>query len=133
MAKKIQIEITCPDRDFYSGEADMLIVRTLDGDMAVMADHEPYVSPIAIGPFKVINDSEKKIGAMAGGFLHVGDNKVSVISNSVEWDYEIETNRALAAKERAEKRLRDRTADLDLRRAELALKKAINRINVSKR
>lgn len=133
MAKKIQIEITCPDKNFYSGEADMLIVRTLEGDMAVMADHEPYVCPIAVGPFKIVDNKEKQIGAMAGGFLHVGDNKVTVISDSVEWDHEIETNRALAAKERAERRLQSKAADLDFKRAEYALKKAINRINVAKK
>ncbi len=133
MAKKIQIEITCPDKNFYSGEADMLILRTGDGDMAVMAEHEPYVSPVAIGPFKIVEGSNKKIGAMAGGFMHVKDSKVTVITDSVEWAEEIDAKRAEEAKQRAEQRLATKSESTDTKRAELALKKAVNRIKIAKR
>ncbi len=133
MAKKIQIEITCPHKNFYSGEAEMLIVRTGDGDMAVMAEHEPYVCPISIGEFKIIEDSKKRNGAMAGGFMHVANNKVSVISDSVEWASEIDVERAEAAKKRAEDRISSASEETDIRRARHALKKANNRIRIAKK
>ncbi len=131
MAKKIQIEITCPDKNFYSGEAEMLIVRTLEGDIAIMAEHEPYVSPLAIGAFKMVDGAGKKIGAMSGGFIHVANSKVTVITDSVEWAEEIDVNRAESAKKRAEDRLKAKSEGIDLRRAELALKKAINRVRIA--
>ncbi len=131
MANKIHIEIACPDRNFYSGEADMLVVKALDGDMAVMYGHQPYVTPVSIGSFKVVNGSDKKIGAMSNGFLHVDGKKATVIVDSVEWADEIDKDRALASKERAEQRISEKPSGVDLKRANIALKKAKNRIKIA--
>ncbi len=131
MANKIHIEIVCPDEIFYSADADMLVVRTFTGDMAIMNNHEPHVTPIKVGSFKIIDGDEKKTGAMARGFLHVDSEKVTVITDSVEWSDEIDEARAKEAKKRAEERLRDKS-NIDVKRAEYALKKAANRIRISK-
>ncbi len=130
MANKIHIEIACPDKNFYSGEADMLVVKALDGDMAIMHGHQPYVTPISIGLFKIVDGNDKKIGAISDGFLHVDGKKVTVITDSVEWSSEIDKDRAAASKDRADKRLQNKTGDLDVKRAEYSLKKALNRLKV---
>lgn len=130
MAGRINLDIVAPDKSFFSGEADMLIIRTTEGDMAVMYEHEPYVTPLAIGPIKIVDAGEKRLGAVAGGFLHVDSEKVTVITESVEWADEIDEGRAEAAKERAQNRLKSPDG-IDVKRAEYALKKAINRIKIS--
>ncbi len=132
MAGRINLDIVAPDKSFFSGEADMLIIRTTDGDMAVLYDHEPYVTPLAVGPLKIVDGSEKRSGAVAGGFLHVDEKKVTVITESVEWADEIDPKRAESAKDRAEKRLAHPGDGIDVKRAEYALKKALNRIRISK-
>lgn len=131
MAGKINLDIVAPDKSFFSGEVDMLVIRATDGDMAVLYNHEPYVTPLSIGPLKIINEGEKKLGAVAGGFLHVDKDKVTVITESVEWADEIDAERAEAAKHRAEERLKKSLDEIDVQRAEYALKKAINRLRVS--
>lgn len=129
MASKIKLEIVAPDKLFFDGECDMLIIRTITGDMAVLHNHEPYVGIVDISNFRIVDNGEKKIGCISGGFLRVDKEKVTVIASSVEWQEDIDTARAEAAKERAVERLERKNSDeIDVLRAELALKRALNRL-----
>ncbi len=133
MANKIHIDITCSDNNFYSGDVEMFIFKALDGDMGIMYNHQPQVALVNIGPFKIIQDGNKKVGSMAGGFAHVDGKSITVITDSVEWAEEIDIDRAEKAKTRAEERLSKKSDDIDIKRAELALKRAVNRIQIAKR
>ena len=132
MARKFQVEIVTPERVVYDGQAEMIVVRTIDGDEAFMADHMWTVSPLATGVLKIQEDNKvKKNLAYSGGFIHVKEDLMTVIVDSAEWPEEIDENRAKAAKKRAEQRLESKDSNIDIDRAKGALLRALNRLRVS--
>lgn len=131
MAANIKLEIVAPDKVFFEGEAEKLIVRATTGDMAVLYHHEPCVCLLDIGKFRLISGDEERTGAVSGGFLRVEPEKVVMIVDAAEWAEDIDLERAESAKARAEERLNKKeNSDIDVMRAELALRRALNRIRV---
>ena len=125
------LDIVTPDNPFFSDEVEMVIVRGIDGDLAILKGRAPITTPLRIGKVRVFQDGKERVAAISDGYVSVQNNKVTIITESAEWPDEIDIERAKAAKERAEKRLKDRRDNIDVRRAELALHRAINRIEVS--
>ena len=125
---RLYLKVVTPDKLFFEGEIDMLVARTIEGDVGILLNHSPLVTILDIGRLVIKDGDERKIAACAGGYIDVRNNNITVVSDACEWEEEIDLNRAERAKERASKRLEDK--DTDTFKAELALKKAINRINV---
>lgn len=125
---RLYLKVVTPDKLFFEGEIDMLVARTIEGDVGILLDHSPLVTILDIGRLVIKDGDERKIAACAGGYIDVRNNNITVVSDACEWEEEIDINRAERAKERASKRLEDKGTDTF--KAELALKKAINRINV---
>lgn len=127
---QFRLEVVTPNRRFLDEEIEMLVVRTIDGDIAVLKDHIPLVTPLAIGVLKLdYPDGSDKIATICGGYMEVTKEKTTIVTDSAEWPYEIDKRRAEEAKKRAEERLKKQPEGLDVARAELALKRALNRIN----
>lgn len=133
MSSSIHLEIVTPDKNFYKGDVRMFVIETTEGEIGVLNDHEPLVTPVSIGHIWIDEDgsSKPKDAACNKGFLTVGDNKATVVVDSAEWKDAINIERAKEAKERAEERLKNRDEEVDVLRAKAALKRAINRIRVS--
>jgi len=135
VATKFLLEIVTPDRTFFNGEVDMVILRTTEGDIAIMYDHEQMVAPVAIGSIRLRLQGEEKYrdAACSGGFMTVTYDKTTVVTDSAEWADEIDLNRAKAAQQRAQNRLERRDSELDYARAIDSLSRAINRIRVAEK
>ena len=122
------IEIITPDRVFYKGETDFLEFNTQNGEIGVYKNHIPLTTVLAPGNVTNHNGDEEKIAAIHSGFAEILGDKVTFLA---EWPDEIDVDRAQAAKERAEQRLSNHTAEIDVKRAEFALRKALIRIDVA--
>ncbi len=94
MDKKFLLEIVTPEKTFFVGEIEMLVVRTTDGDMGVLKNHEPTVAPLAIGVLKIKNGDETKYAAISEGFIYIRDEKTLIVTNTAEWSHEIDVERA---------------------------------------
>lgn len=130
---KLSLKIVTPNRIMYSGEADMVIMRTKTGDVGIMHAHQPMVTVLDYGVLRIQNSGEdEKKAAVFGGFAEINSEGMSVFTDIAEWADEIDIARAERAKERAEKRLLNIDPEIDLVRAELALKRALTRININK-
>ena len=127
-----QLEIVTPDKLFFSEEVKMVIVRGIEGDLAILKNRAPITTPLKIGQVRITQDGEERIAAVVDGYISVMDNKATIVTEAAEWPDEIDVERAEEAKERAKKLLDSKSDGLDSIRAELALKRAINRIQVSK-
>lgn len=125
---RLYLKVVTPDKLFFEGEIEMLVARTIEGDVGILLNHSPLVTILDIGRLVIKDGDERKVAACAGGYIDVRNNNITVVSDACEWEDEIDINRAERAKERASKKLEDK--DTDTFKAELALKKAINRINV---
>ena len=128
----LQLEIVTPERLFFSEEVKMVIVRGIEGDLAILKNRAPITTPLKIGKVRIDQGGEERVAAVVDGYISVVDNKATIVTECAEWPNEIDLGRAEAAKERAEGRLKSETSGMDVARAELALKRAINRIEVSK-
>lgn len=126
--KHFKVKVITPDRIFYEGEADLLELKTSEGDIGILAGHIPLTAIIAPGVLKITKDGETKEAALLEGFVEILQDRVTVLAEACEWPDEIDENRAKEAKIRAERRLSE--GEGDLARAELALRKALIRIDL---
>ncbi|MGG6314490.1 F0F1 ATP synthase subunit epsilon [Paenibacillus macerans] len=129
------LEIVTPEHVVFSKEVDSLTVRGLEGELGILPGHIPLVTPLQVAPIVAKTGKDTTTIAVHGGFIEVQSDKVIVLAESAELPEEIDVERAIAARERAERRLaaRNNQDRVDHRRAELALQRAVTRINVSSR
>ncbi len=126
------LEIVTPDRLFFNDEVERVIVRGAEGDLAILKNRAPLVTPLKIGKIRVFKDGEEKVATCVGGYVKVTKEKTTIITDACEWPEEIDVERAEEAKKRAEERLEKKPESLDVARAEAALKRALNRLDVAK-
>ena len=89
MAKTFRLEIITPDRVFFSGEVEHVIVTTTHGEMGLLAGAMPLVATLADGTLK-IHQNNKWMNAVSGeGFLEVNPTGVILLTESAEWPYEL--------------------------------------------
>lgn len=134
---KLHVQIVTPQGMVYESDADFVVGRSADGDIGILPNHLPIIVPLEIDKFRVKRDDKNEdVIAVNGGVMEVRDNQISILANSAELPSEIDIERAERAKSRAEGHLQraKETHNVDSqRRAEVALSRALNRINVSKR
>ncbi len=126
-----KLRVVTPDRVFFDGEASFITVRSIDGDIGIMANHARYVTPLTIGALKIKNDSGERFAAVAGGFLKTGNNAVTIVTPACEWADEIDVGRAERAAEKANEMLRQKQSKKEHDLEEVRLRRAINRISVA--
>lgn len=131
MASTIRLEIVTPDRSVFDQDINMVIARATDGDIGILPGHAPLIAGLAIAPLRIkTEDGEQQI-AVSGGFIEVRPEKITLLAATAETAEEIDIKRAAEAKERAERRLKSGDAEIDFTRAEIALKRALVRLQVA--
>ena len=127
------VKITAPDRLFYSGNADMIELTTTEGQIGVYKGHIPLTAVIAPGTVRIYEtEGQVKSAALISGFVEILQDKVEILAEDILWPNEIDVKRAEEARIRAERRIAEKATDTNLARAELALKKAVVRIETVK-
>ena len=130
--KLFQLKIISPDRIFYEGDVDMVEFTSSEGEMGVYADHIPLTTVLVPGIMTIHKEGEIKKAAVHAGFAEILQDSVTILAEVAEWPDEIDINRANEARIRAERRLGGTSgeADINLLRAELALKRSLTRIKL---
>ncbi len=129
--KTFNLQIISPTRIFFDGDVDMVEMKTTEGEIGVLAGHIPLTAILEPGVLRIKQAEGTKQAALHDGFVQIQKDRVVVLAESCEWPDEIDVARAEEAKERAERRLKSGRKDVDIVRAEIALKKAITRINLA--
>lgn len=124
------LKIITPDRVFYEGSASMVEFNTTEGEIGIYKKHVPMTVIVSPGILTITEAEETKEAALHAGFAEILQDEVVILAEIIEWPDEIDVNRAQAAKERAEERLRSKTPETDILRAETALQRALARIHV---
>ena len=122
------LKIITPDRVFYEDEVSMVEFNTVEGEVGLYKDHIPMTMIIAPGILTITKGDEVKEAALHAGFTEVLPDRVTILAEIIEWPSEIDIGRAEEARARAEERIRENAPGTDLNRAELALKRAVARI-----
>lgn len=125
----LRLEVVTPQRTVLTTDADSVIVPGAQGRLGFLKGHAPIVAGLTVGlvEYGEVNQT-KNVVAITGGFVELSGDKVSILADAAEAADEIDVVRAQAAKERAERRLRERQANIDRARAEAALSRAVNRL-----
>lgn len=126
------LRIITPDRVFYESQIDMVEFNTTEGEVGVLPGHIPLTVIIKPGILRISEQDGEKEAALHAGFVEILPDRVTILAETIEWPDEIDEKRAEAARLRAEERLRSRTPETDIARAETALQRAIARIHVLK-
>ncbi|MBO0731139.1 MAG: ATP synthase F1 subunit epsilon [Acidimicrobiaceae bacterium] len=125
------IEVVTPGRTLYSGDAEMLVCRSTDGEIAFLADHMPYIGALDPGVVRVVGAQGATNGelviAVHGGFVEVKENQVIMLAEVAELADEIDVARAQRAESEASSRAGEPEADAALRRAQVRLEVAATR------
>jgi F-type H+-transporting ATPase subunit epsilon len=135
MAQQIRLEVVTPDGARVNEEVDIVNAPGFGGDFGVLANHAPFLSTIKIGALTYESGKERKSLMVSGGFCEVSNNKITFLVESAEYGSDIDVERAMRAKERAEKRLvqaAQQAEDFNKKRAEVALQRAIVRIKIAR-
>lgn len=126
-----KLQIITPEKTFFDGETEQIVVRTTVGDVGILNGHEPYCAALGIGQMRVMMGGEFRHAATSGGIIKVSHEKTIILVQTCEWFDEIDITRANAAKEAAEGRIKAAQSDNELRLAEAKLKRALNRIDTA--
>ena len=126
----IEVDLVSPERILFSGEADMVVCRTIDGgEVAFLQDHVPFLAALEIASARIKKtDGDYEVAAVHGGFVHVKDNKVVILSDVAEMKSQVDIERARRAKDEADQR---QPAEEDDTEAEAALRRAQVRLEVA--
>jgi len=131
MASEFRLTIITPEKTFFDDETSMVIVRTSEGDIGILANHASLVASLPSGPVKIkTEDGSFRIAALSSGIIKVGGNKVSIIANAIEWAEDIDIEWAKRSEAEAREKLRQLKDKNELDIAELKLQRALNRISV---
>ncbi len=124
------LRVITPERVFYKGEVSMVEFNTTEGEIGIYKNHVPTTVIVSPGILTITEADGTKEAALHAGFAEILQEEVIILAEIVEWPEEIDAERAEKAKERAEERIRTKTPETDLLRAETALQRAIARIHV---
>lgn len=131
MANTFRLQVISPARVFFDEDVTMVELRTSEGEIGVLPGHIPLTAVLQPGTLRIQQEGGNKEAALLDGFVEIRGDKVTVLAEACEWPDEIDINRANEAKARAERRLKSGEGNVDMIRAELALKKALTRLDIA--
>jgi len=132
-SKFFRLQVITPDRIFYDGEAELVELTTSEGEMGVLKGHIPLTAILVPGVLKIKEAEGVRKAALHDGFVEIMKDHMTILAEACEWPDEIDITRAEEAKLRAERRLSGGEANVNIARAELALRKSLIRIQLAEK
>jgi F-type H+-transporting ATPase subunit epsilon len=129
----IQLQIVSADRSLVSEQVDEVQIPGADGYFGVLPGHTPLLALLGAGELWYRRGSETHYLVLAFGFAEVQSGRVTILAQIAERAEDVDVNRAQAALKRAQERLAKPSADLDFERARIALLKSLTRLQVASR
>jgi F-type H+-transporting ATPase subunit epsilon len=135
----LTIEIVTIERVVRVEEnVDVLVAPGVEGQLAILPRHAALMTTLDFGELIFRRGNQEESFAIAGGFMEVRNDRVSILADQAESAEEIDLDRARAARERAEQRLRElqaggRESEADLARVQASLQKSLLRLRVAER
>jgi len=133
MAETIKLEVVTPEKYVVDEDVQIAVAPGVLGEFGVLIGHTTFLTALKTGTIRYTDTSgSEKFVFVSGGFAEALPDKVTVLAESAERRGEIDTERAQAAKERAQDRLaQEKDEDIDFIRAKAALERAVWRLNIA--
>ncbi len=130
----IRLEIVTAERQVYSEEVQSVLAPGMEGELGILPHHAPLLTLLKPGEVRVVKaDGQEDYLAVSGGFMEVLGNKVTILADTAERSEEIDIQRAEEALKRAQERIAAKSADMDLERAVASMRRAQARLKAAYR
>lgn len=131
LEKRLHLEIRTPEQLIYEGDVTSVKAPGEIGSFEILAGHLPFLTVLDVGEIRVREADTPQSIATSGGVFEVLRTGVTVLADTAEWAYEIDVERAEAARQRAQELLASRDPNINRERAEAALDRAVNRLRIA--
>jgi len=133
MAATFHLSVITPERSFFEGDIEMLVLEAPDGEIAILAGHEPTVISTVEGELRLLQNGQPRWAAASSGFATVIQDQVLLMLQTAEWPEEIDVKRAERSEYEAQERLRQKRSMEEYHMAHSMLARAMVRLRVSSR
>ena len=124
----IKLEVVSAERLVYSDDVDTVIAPGVEGQLGILPHHAPLMTMLESGELLIKKGTDEISLVVSGGFMEVRPDQIIVLADAAERIEEIDVTRAEEARRRAEEKLEHRTSNIDLEKAEMALKRSLVRL-----
>ena len=129
----MKLDIVTAERMVFSEDVDVLVATGIEGQLGILPHHAPLITMLQPGELLIKTGETEHRLAVTGGFLEVRPDRVIILADAAEREEEIDIQRAEAAKRRAEEKLKERPAGIDMAQVEAALRRSLTRLEVAER
>lgn len=131
MKELMKVVIVSPESEVFQGQVKSLSIKGVDGELGIHPGHLQLLTQIAPGPVRMVTEGDEvELMYVAGGFLEVQPNQVSILADVIERPQDVNESAALEAKEKAEKLLASKASDIDTQKTHQDLQQALARLRV---
>ncbi|HEY0563045.1 MAG TPA: F0F1 ATP synthase subunit epsilon [Methylophilus sp.] len=135
MANTVHIDVVSAEASIFSGEAEFVVAPASGGEVGIYPNHAPMISTIKPGALRIkqANVEQETLIFISGGLLEVQPGVVTVLADTAVRGHDLDEAKAIAAKEKAEEAMRNRTSDIDYATAQAELSEAVAQIQTIER
>jgi F-type H+-transporting ATPase subunit epsilon len=130
-ANKLRLRIITPEKTKYDGNAEMVIMRCMTGDMGILPRHEPCSATLDDGILRVIDSGEERRMAVFGGLVQVRDDVVTILTGDAQWPEDIDRARVEAERAAAERSMKEGADTVQLQKDHVAMRRTLVLTEVS--
>lgn len=132
MGSLLHLEVVSPEQVVISEDVNYVSLPGMNGELGILPEHLPLLAALKIGEMHYTQGTSTHYVFISGGFVELSDNTLTILTDAAERASNINTERALQAKRRAEARLMKTTEDIDIARAQAAMQRAMIRLTISR-
>ena len=125
MAKTIHVDIVSAEQEIFSGEAEMVIAPGEAGELGIMPEHKPMLTRVKPGTLRIQKGGEEEIIYVSGGMMEVQPDRVTVLADTSVRAHDLDEAKAMEAERLAKEALTNRTAAMDIAKAQAELAEAV--------
>ena len=129
----MRLDIITAERQVYADEVEVLVAPGIDGELGILPHHAPLMTALQPGEIMIRKEGREDYLMVSGGFLEVMGNQVTILADACERSEEIDEERARLAMQTAQESLANRSSNLDLEQATVAIRRAETRLKVARR
>jgi len=129
--EKLRLRVATPENIKFDGDADMVVLRCITGDMGILPNHEAYSAILDYGVLRILLEGYERRMAVFGGLAQIHDNVVTVLANDAQWPEDIDIALVEAEREQATRNLQESVDALSIQRDQVAVRRTLVQIEVS--
>ena len=131
--KLLDVEIVTAEKTIFSGQASLILVPGIEGELGILSSHAPIITELDPGEVLIRNEQEELSLVLSGGFLEVFNDKVTILADAAERTNEINIEKAKEAIQKAEKIVDSKGSDIDIQKALFVIRASKAQLRIANR